>query len=173
MALDKESLDLLFCKCSKKYRVPKLWLKAVAMVESGMNQRAYRYEPEFWKNYMRDKPEWKDKDPSVVSASYGLMQLMWTTAVGLGFSGTPEDLYDPVYNIELGAKLIRQLLDKVLVEGVSNTFPWWSPLDIAMARYNGGRTKNPDPAGGLRNMRYVLKVRREWVNYMDKKEVEC
>jgi soluble lytic murein transglycosylase-like protein len=172
MALDKETLDKLFCLNAKKYRIPKLWLKAVAMVESSMNQRAYRYEPEFWKNYMRDKPEWAGKDPSVVSASYGLMQLMWTTAVGLGFTGTPEELYDPVYNIELGAKLIRQLLDKVMVEGQHNLFPQWSALDMAMARYNGGRRGNPDEKGGIRNLKYILKVRREWVNYMEK-EVEC
>lgn len=172
MGLDKAELDKIFCINAKKYRIPKLWLKAVAMSESSMIQTAYRYEPAFWQNYLKDNPEWKDKDPAVVSASYGLMQLMWTTAWAMGFRGTQEDLYNPVYNIELGARLIRQLLDRVMVEGVSHIYPQWSPLDVAMARYNGGRRGNPDNKGGLRNLKYVLRVRREWTNFMDK-EVEC
>lgn len=170
MSLDKETLDKIFCINAKKYNIPKLWLKAVAMSESSMNQRAYRYEPAFWANYLKDNPEWKDKDPAVVSASYGLMQLMWTTAWALGFRGTQEDLYDPVYNIALGAKLIRQLLDKVQIEGVASAYPQWSQLDITMARYNGGRRGNPDEKGNIRNLKYILRVRREYLAFAEKEE---
>jgi hypothetical protein len=164
MTLDKSTIDKLFCLNSKKYGIPKLWLKAVAMTESSMLERSYRYEPGFWSAYLKDNPEWKDQDPAVVSASYGLMQLMWTTAWGLGFRGTQEDLWNPVYNIELGAKLIAARL--------TDTFIWHSPLDIAMARYNGGRTGNPGDKGVLRNAKYVAKVRRNWEDFKAK-ETEC
>lgn len=41
--------------------------------------------------------------------SYGLMQLLYVTAQGLGYSGAPEGLYDPQTNINLGALLLAQL----------------------------------------------------------------
>lgn len=170
--LGKEELDKIFCMNSKKYRIPKLVLKAMAMRESSMNQRAYRYEPGFWERYMKNDPKWVGADPAVVSASYGLMQLMWTTAAGLGFIGTAEDLYNPVINIELGAKLLRQIVDRVLVEGHVSKFIWLSPLAISLARYNGGRWKNPDDAGGIRNQKYVDGVLREWETFKSK-EKEC
>jgi len=172
MTLDKSTIDKLFCLYSKKYRIPKLVLKAVAMTESSLLERSFRYEPGFWDRYLKNNPEWKDKDPAVVSASYGLMQLMWTTAWELGFRGTQEDLWNPVYNIELGAKLIRQLVDRVIAQKTVETFIWLSPLDIALSRYNGGRTGNPDDKGALRTMKYVGKVHRHWEEFKAK-ETEC
>lgn len=172
MPLGKEELNKLFCMYGKKYGLKKLMLKAVAIRESSLIETAYRYEPGFWQKYLKDNPEWKDKDPAVVSASYGLMQLMWTTAWSLGFRGTQNDLWNPVYNIELGAKLLKKLLDKVYSEKQYEKFPWLSPVDIVLARYNGGSYKNPDPNGNLRNQKYVTGVRKEWDN-LCAKEKDC
>lgn len=44
--------------------------------------------------------------------SYGLMQLLYTTAQGLGYTGQPEGLYDPETNIALGSQLWAQLKAK-------------------------------------------------------------
>ena len=170
--LGKAEIDKLFCVYGKKYSIPKLLLKAVAVCESGLNQTAYRYEPAFFRRYLKDKPEWKDRDPAEVSSSYGLMQLMFTTAVSLGFHGSGEDLYNPVINIELGAKLIRKLLDKVIADRKFEKFFWLSPLAISMAMYNGGSTLNPDDKGNLRNEKYVIRVLKEWQN-LKAKEKEC
>jgi hypothetical protein len=170
--LGKEELDKVFCMNSKKYRIPKLILKSVAMAESSMMQDAFRHEPGFWHKYLKNNPEWKDKDQAVVSSSYGLMQLMWTTAWLLGFRGTQEDLYNPVINIELGAKLLRQIADRVIVLGYSNRFFWLSPLVITLARYNGGSYQNPDDNGNIRNQKYVDKVLRFWADFKIK-EKEC
>jgi len=172
MTLDKSALDKLFCMNSKKYGIPKLFLKGVAMTESSMMERAYRYEPGFWDRYLKDNPLWKDQDPAVVSASYGLMQLMYTTAYEMGWRGTQEDLWNPVYNIELGTKLIRRLVDKVVEQKLVEKYIWFSPLEIAMARYNGGRTGNPNEKGVLRNAKYVTKVIRNWRDFQSKEE-EC
>jgi len=37
------------------------------------------------------------------------MQLLTATAAGLGYTGTPDGLYDPATNIDLGTKLLGQL----------------------------------------------------------------
>jgi len=156
---------------AKNYRLKKLYLKAVAITESALNPRAYRYEPAFWERYLKDNPEWKDRNPNEVSASYGLMQLMFTTAHALGFDGSGEDLYNPVYNIELGAKLLRQLLDKVEADHLDISSQR-HPCAIASARYNGGSRGNPGPDGTLRNQEYVDKVFRTWKR-LTTEEKEC
>ena len=148
-------LDKIFCMNAKRYRLEKLLLKAVAMVESSLKVRAYRFEPAFFDRYLAKKDEWKTRDPNEVSASYGLMQIMFTTAHSLGFRGTAEELYNPVYNIGLGAKLLRQNMDGK--KDTTNTALW--PMDIALARYNGGWKGNPGDDGTLRNQSYVDKVK--------------
>ncbi|MDD5007265.1 MAG: lytic transglycosylase domain-containing protein [Syntrophorhabdaceae bacterium] len=170
--LTDEETDKLFCVVSKKYRLKKLLLKASATCESSLDERAYRYEPEFFRRYLADKPEWKDQDPAIVSASYGLFQIMWTTAWYLGFRGTQEDLWNPVINANLGAKLLRQLLDEVAKEGVCNTYFELSPITVALCRYNGGNRNNPAPDGTLRNKKYSDRVMRTFEE-LKKKEIEC
>lgn len=172
--LGMDELDKLFCLNAKKYRLikGKLLLKAISYVESSYNQRAYRYEPAFWTNYLSKDPAWKDQNPALVSASYGLMQLMWTTAWALGFRGTQmEDLEDPAVNIDLGAKLIRQILDKVYSSQACECFRV-TPIGVALARYNGGSFDNPNKDGDLRNYKYVSKVFVAWDN-LKLKEADC
>lgn len=168
MALSEKELDRIFCMMGKKYKIKKLILKAVAITESSLNERAYRYEPGFWNRYMKDKPEWEGKDMAEVSASYGLMQLMYPTATWLGWKGTGEDLYNPVINVELGAKLLRKLLDKVKVESSA----LWS-IEIALSQYNGGAWRNPDKFGKLRTQKYVDKVFDSWCKLRKKEKEEC
>lgn len=75
---------------SKTYNVPESWIRAVIQVESSWNPRAYRYEAK------------------INDASYGLMQLLSSTAYNLGHTGTVNDLYDPFTNIMLGTKLLAE-----------------------------------------------------------------
>ena len=166
MNATKVDLDLIFCTIAKKYRLEKNLVKAVAIVESALDVRAYRHEPMFWERYLKDNDAWKDKDPKIVSSSFGLMQLMFTTAWQLGFRGQAEDLYNPVINVELGAKLIRQLMDRI--RSTTNIRLW--PLDIALARYNGGSKGNPRADGRLRNDSYVEKVLAAYWKLRAKKE---
>ena len=147
-------LDLIFCTMAKKYRLEKNLLKAMALIESKLDVRAYQYEPEFFEQHLSLQDEWKDKDPKIVSASYGLFRIMFTTAWRLGFRGQAEGLYNPVINTELGAKLLRQL--KVSVRTTNNIHLW--PLDIALARWEGGSTGNPGADGLLQDQPYVNKV---------------
>lgn len=171
MELGAKELEKLFCLYGKKYGIKKILLKAVATAESAMNQTAYRFEKGFWDKYLKDNPEWRDKDQSIVSASYGLFQLMYTTAWGLGFRGTQEDLWNPVFNIELGAKLLRQLIDKVRTKQAWTGNRLWD-IEIALACYNGGTTGNPSSDGKLRNQKYVDRVLETYTG-LRRKDGEC
>jgi hypothetical protein len=170
--LDDESLDKLFCVTANKYKLKKLLLKAIAICESSLDEHAYRYEPEFFRRYLADNPEWKDKDPAIVSASHGLYQLMWTTAWHLGFRGTQDDLWNPVINTELAGKLLRRLLDEVDADGICERHFELSPISVVLSRHNGGNRDNPSADGKLRNQKYVDKVMRTW-NELKIKEAEC
>lgn len=69
-------------------------IASVIQTESSGNPNAFRAEPKY------------------PPGSYGLMQLLYTTAQGLGYTGTPEGLYDPDTNIALGSQLWAQLKAK-------------------------------------------------------------
>ena len=73
------------------YNVPESWIRATIQTESSWDPNAFRNEP------------------TIQDASYGLMQLLWRTAKGLGFTGAATELYNPALNIDLGAKLLGQL----------------------------------------------------------------
>lgn len=86
--------DELIRHSAALHNVPELWIRAVIQTESSFNPRAYRAEPQ------------------IHDASYGLMQLLYGTARNLGYSGTPEGLYDPAINIELGTQLLSELRNR-------------------------------------------------------------
>jgi hypothetical protein len=176
MAIDTKKHDDIFKRAAEKYKMgakATLILKSIVMVESTFQPRAYRFEPAFFKSLIKKDPWWADKDQSIVSASYGLAQIMFTTAWALGmkpanwkkmshaeFQQLAERLYDPEVSIFYEAQLMRALLDKVWADGIPNTFENLSAWDCSLSRYNGGSYKNPDENGVLRNQPYVDKVWR-------------
>jgi len=173
MAIDTKKYDDIFVEVSNLHRTYPRVLKAIVKVESSFLPRAYRFEPAFYKRLCEKEPFWIGKDPSVVSASYGLAQIMFTTAWSMGmkptnwksmksheFQALAEGLYDPETNITYESRLIRALLDSVWKTGIPNTFEHLSAMDVALARYNGGSGGNPRDDGTLRNQSYVDKVWR-------------
>uniref|UniRef100_A0A7C4XNK9 Transglycosylase SLT domain-containing protein n=1 Tax=candidate division WWE3 bacterium TaxID=2053526 RepID=A0A7C4XNK9_UNCKA len=70
-------------KAASRYSLDPNLIFATVMVESGGNTYASRYEP-----HLND-------------SSYGLGQIMFSTARWIGFEGSREDLYDPEVNIDL------------------------------------------------------------------------
>jgi soluble lytic murein transglycosylase-like protein len=105
---------------------PELML-AIATIESALRPHAYRYEPGFWLRYLANNPAYRGEHPGRVSASYGVMQVMYPTAVDHGFTGTPEDLFNVAVNVREGAKILKALLS----QADGNV---WE----AVAAYNGG-----------------------------------
>lgn len=104
-----------FLAASQAAGVPVSLLKGFAAVESAFNPKAILGEP------------------SHNDASRGLLQILFTTAKGVGYKGTPDGLFDPATNLQFGALFIRKLLQK---------YP--NLLDV-IASYNAGF---PRPASG-------------------------
>jgi soluble lytic murein transglycosylase-like protein len=79
---------------AQQYSVDPNDIAAVIQTESSGDPNAFRAEPKY------------------PPGSYGLMQLLYTTAQSLGYTGTPDGLYDPATNIMLGTQLLSQLQAK-------------------------------------------------------------
>lgn len=120
------SYDAFITASSQRYNIPESWIRAVIAVESSGNPRAFRPEP------------------GISDASYGLMQLLYGTARGLGYAGTPDGLFDPATNIDLGTKYLAQLRNS------------YGDFKRVLSAYNSGGpdnyTSNPQVAA------YVQKV---------------
>jgi soluble lytic murein transglycosylase-like protein len=91
---NEDKFDNEILKVSQEENVPFALLKGIIALESNFNPKEYKYEP-----HIKD-------------ASYGLMQILYKTAKGLGFKGQPYELYDPYTNIKYGAKYIKNLMTK-------------------------------------------------------------
>lgn len=111
---------------------------------------AFRHEPAFWLRYMANKPEWDGAVPYRVASSYGLLQVMYATALDVGYprGDAPEMLFIPTINLEYGCRVI------------ADRFTWAKgDTQALLASYNGGKTK--DNAPGVvkkRNQVYVDSV---------------
>lgn len=78
---------------SQKYGVDPQLIFATIMTESGGNPNAYRFEPR------------------IGDASYGLGQILYGTALGLGFRGRPTDMYQPIISIDLVARYHKRTIE--------------------------------------------------------------
>ncbi|MCK7508954.1 MAG: hypothetical protein MZV70_36265 [Desulfobacterales bacterium] len=72
------------------------------------------------------------------------------------------------------------MVDKVVAGVPMHQYPWLSPVDIALARYNGGKTRNPaEPSvplnrlGNIRNEKYVTRVLKTWEELYKAGENPC
>lgn len=106
-------------------------LAAVVWKESSFQADAFRHEPGYWDRYLANKPEWRDSNPRVVASSYGLCQVMYPTAVQLGYRRElpAEGLFVPATSLTYGARLLRDLIAWAGSRGVA----------LALAAYNGGK----------------------------------
>ena len=109
---------------AKKYGLDEKLIFATIMIESNGNTQAIRYEPH------------------IGDASYGLGQILYGTAKGIGFLGTPEDLFDPEVNIELLAKyharnkkVYGDLSNEQLVTAYNTGSPYSNALPGHLAKF--------------------------------------
>ncbi len=121
---------------SEKHQVPIPAILATIVTESGGKPDAYRFEPAFYDRYLKDTSPWTENpyygEPKRISASYGLMQIMYTTAYNIGFRGKPEDLYDPATAIDVSTAYIASAAQRKQHQ--------WDPPKIACA-YNAGSVR--------------------------------
>ena len=116
------------------YNLDRELVEAFILQESSGHADAFRYEHDFYMKYIMHNPRYAGQDSRRVSSSYGLMQVMYTTAVEHGFAGEPEELFLPRVNLEMGCEILSRLFD-------------WTGLDRTQrgtmrqvaAAYNGGK----------------------------------
>lgn len=101
---------------AEKYELDPNLIFATIMIESGGNTYALRHEPR------------------IHDASYGLGQLLYGTARGIGYRGTPEGLYDPAVNIDLIAKYHKRNFDH---------YTDLDPRELTVAYNTGSPYKRP------------------------------
>lgn len=130
---------------AKAYWLDPNVVEAVVLTESSGHTDAFRFEPDFWTRYLKDKPEYASAIPRRVSSSYGLMQVMYTTACERGYRGEPEILFVPHINLAYGCKHLAHLVQ-------------WAGgnIDKALAAYNAGKGNWDSLAGQA----YAARVRR-------------
>lgn len=147
MFVNENKFDSAVLRESKAQGVPVVLIKAVIGTESSFNPDAFREE--------------KTAAGVLWDTSYGLMQLLFRTAVALGF---PDDrtqylkLMNPDVNIHFGTMLLKQLMGRY-----GN-----NPKDI-YAAYNAGKVYKND-AGLYTNSKgdtaVNARVERFWKIYL-------
>lgn len=103
-------------------------VEAVVLQESSGHTDAFRFEPGFYDQYLKGKPEYQGMVLRRVSSSYGLMQVMYPTARDYGYRDHPEYLFLPETGLYFGCLHVSKLLA-------------WAAGDTkkALAAYNGGQ----------------------------------
>jgi soluble lytic murein transglycosylase-like protein len=122
---------------AEKYDLDPDLIFATIMIESGGNTYAVRQEPR------------------IHDASYGLGQLLYGTARGIGYRGTPEGLFDPSVNIDLIAKYHKRNFDH---------YKDLNPSELTIAYNTGSPYKRPT-AGHLTKF-------DKWYNSLSNLEVD-
>jgi len=132
------------------YGIDENLLAAIIVIESGVNQFACRYEPN-WNYYLSAKEyalkvgSTLDTELIMQATSFGYVQIMGTVARELGFEGWLPELFDPKLNIFYGAKKLDKLFER------------FHKVEEVIAAYNAGTPKR-GPQDLFINQPYVDKV---------------
>jgi len=130
--------DSLIVAAAARHGIPAALLRAIVAQESAGNPNAWRDEPTI------SAPQYGIYG----DASYGLVQILLSTARDMGFKGRIAELLDPAVNLDLGAKYLAHLAGRF----------GGSVQDTISAYNQGGPYK--DGTGAYRNQRYVDSVLR-------------
>lgn len=103
---------------AREYDLDPNLIFATIMVESSGNTYAIRHEPR------------------INDASYGLGQILYGTARGIGYRGKPEGLFDPATNIDLIARYHKRNYDR---------YRELNPVELTTAYNTGSPFKRPHP----------------------------
>ncbi len=126
------SYTVLLAQAATTFQLPSDLLEAQCFHESGGDADALRYEPTYFRRYIRGNGKaLAARYHSLAACSVGLMQIMVETAYERGYMGPIEGLFDPLTNIQLGAREMRRLWD--WAGGKEGDYP------KALAAYNEGQ----------------------------------
>jgi soluble lytic murein transglycosylase-like protein len=142
--------------CAREYGLEPELIAALIQVESSFNERAYRFEPGFYKRYIKDKSKYMDHkyydQSEIISASYGLAQILYLTFEEYGIKDPdPEDLYEPTFNIDVGCQHLKK---KINLYG----------LLLGILAYNCGSPKGHEPSKEP-NYVYLQKISKAYKSF--------
>jgi soluble lytic murein transglycosylase-like protein len=106
---NEDAYDAAVRVASQNFAVPFELIKAVIAQESRFNPNAVRTEA------------------ALADKSAGLMQVLYSTAKGEGFTGTFQELFDPLANITFGTSFLASMLQRS-----------GGNIPRAVSAYNGG-----------------------------------
>lgn len=134
---------------STKYNLDPDLVLAHVMVESSGNSNSTRYEPAFYKTYIKNNiSKWKItlKEAKDRATSFGLLQLMGQVAREFGFAGNLSELLIPETGLEWGCRKLSKCYKDY-------------PGDAGIASYNCG-TPRLLPNKKFKNQEYVEKIKK-------------
>lgn len=154
---NEDKYNNVIFQVSKEEKVPYSVLKGFFALESAFDANSYREE--------------KYADPTKNDASYGLAQILYRTARGVGYTGEPKGLLDPYTSAKYGARFIA---------GLHKQYP---RLPDVIASYNMGSPRKasattsriigiygkPEPDWVYANQPYVDRV-SAYIAYYQAKE---
>lgn len=83
---------------------------------SGRSSVEPRHEPAFYERYLRGNGLFRAAEmkygAKAISSSYGPWQIMYTTAVDMGYRGNPQDLSDPSVSLPYVLRYIDKLRER-------------------------------------------------------------
>lgn len=142
------NLDALVADAASLYNLSPVLLKGQVLVESAGDPNAFRFEHDFFTCYVLGNGKAKAAQYGPLAAcSYGLMQIMLETAVEIGYTNAPWELFQPAVGLNWGACYLRRLIDRARGD-----------VSQALAAYNGGTRGNLIKP--YRNQAYIDKVYR-------------
>jgi soluble lytic murein transglycosylase-like protein len=160
-----DDLNELIYVIAQQHVLPPPLVEAIVRAESGGNTWAIRYEPKFYDRYI-DGKTWQPSpgasfatEQRSLAFSWGLMQVMGSTARSEGFTGTfLSELCDPAVGLDIGCRHLSTLDRRF---PVIQEYTWY---DVCAA-YNGGAGAVISP-GVCKNPAYPEKILRllggEW-----------
>lgn len=154
--MNKLICDTIVDRYSIEYSLENSLIKALIQTESSFRERAYRFEPCFYKKYIKNNTKYMNHKyyglPRIISASYSLCQIMFLTAEELIHDNLePETLYDPEFNIKLGCMLLKKKMDKYGIE-------------LGILAYNSGSPRGEEPTLE-HNYEYLRKVAKNYKKF--------
>lgn len=150
--------DPLIDRAAAAHGLDPALVRAVVAAESGGDTFAIRYEPRFFDRYVQSDPTVKARTPCTLetekrarATSWGLMQVMGSTARGLGFDRAfLSRLSDPETGLEYGCRYLARLA------GLHRQRLGWPGV---VAAYNAGSPRL-DAQGDYVNQAYVDNIAR-------------
>jgi len=137
-------------KVSEEYGLDWKLVYAILMQESMENEKAVRFEKEFFKRYL-DKLDLPMMEKLKRSFSYGLMQIMGQTAREIGFQDDFEYLFNPETNIRWACKYLKKLFDELKSEMLVI-----SAYNCGISKPKQGIIPNPDYVSSVLMKKKIL-----------------